>query len=197
MKSRAVALFAVTLLLSAGSSKAARIYSLVNYPDLQNGHTLSGTITTTDDALDDGLLVTEEILEWKWSITGPNNVSAEQSLPASEDSMTLAQGVKITRSTIEVTPSPDVKLSMEETKGTDTLRLSWFTSEEEEEQFPVRTLGIGTFGRDELQTYWIETFADEGDNGVVIARLIPEPSAVILVWIMLCLFSATKFARLH
>ncbi|MCA9239635.1 MAG: hypothetical protein KDA37_05525, partial [Planctomycetales bacterium] len=65
-------LLIVPLLLAAASAHAERIYRLVDYPDLQNGHTLSGTITTTDDAPDDGLLHAGEIVAWEWSSTGPS-----------------------------------------------------------------------------------------------------------------------------
>ena len=59
-----------SLLLAAVTTpaSAARIYNIVDYPDLQNGHTVTGTITTSDGAPDDGLLDIAEILDWEWEV---------------------------------------------------------------------------------------------------------------------------------
>lgn len=59
-------------------SQASLIYSFEDYANFQNGHTLSGTITTTDSAPDDGLLVSAEILDWSFSVIGPNGFSASK-----------------------------------------------------------------------------------------------------------------------
>src|SRR5262245_31502657 len=60
----------------AGPCHAARVYQVVNYPLEQFGHTINGTITTTDDAPLDSILQATEILDWQWSITGPHAFSA-------------------------------------------------------------------------------------------------------------------------
>ena len=51
------------------------IYTIQDYPAFQNGHSLSGTITTLDTAPDDGLLMSPEIVDWSFSVTGPNGFS--------------------------------------------------------------------------------------------------------------------------
>ena len=74
-------------------SHAARIYNIVDYPSLQEGHTLSGTITTTDDAPDDGLLATEEILDWEWEVSNGLEVTPGQMHPTVPHSRSFTEVV--------------------------------------------------------------------------------------------------------
>ncbi len=83
---------------------AALIYDLVNYPAEQNGHSLSGTITTTDAAPDDGQLMVTEILSWEIEIVGPSGFSGAMS---DVNSNTIATGVTITPTQI-ILPYPTV-----------------------------------------------------------------------------------------
>lgn len=73
------ATLAAVLTLPASSVYATLIYDLVNYPADQNGHTLTGTITTAVTAPDDGLLTSAEILAWEFDITGPVPMSGSSS----------------------------------------------------------------------------------------------------------------------
>jgi hypothetical protein len=187
MKSRAVALFAVTLLLSPGSSKAARIYSLVNYPDLQNGHTLSGTITTTDDAPDDGLLDLAEILDWEWSVTGPNDFAAQFAPPAPHTSTTIVRNIAISPKSIEMASIPDANLRLASTsgptgRGMNAYRLNWFTSlEDASNEQLLRTVASGVEQGDFARRFWSDNFTSPVENSIVIARLVPEPSTLLLI----------------
>jgi len=61
---QAVMLF--TLLTLPSAVLADRTYNIQNYPDLQNGWTLSGTITT-DGTI--GTIIPPNILSWTWTIT--------------------------------------------------------------------------------------------------------------------------------
>jgi hypothetical protein len=47
-------------------AQANIIYSLVNYPDDQNGWTLSGSITTDGKS---GALTSTDVLSWSWTVT--------------------------------------------------------------------------------------------------------------------------------
>jgi hypothetical protein len=71
-------LWAIALSCSGltADSHASRIYTFVNYPDEQSGHTLSGQIVTSDTAPDDGVLVASEILSWEYMIEGPSPLVA-------------------------------------------------------------------------------------------------------------------------
>ena len=61
---------AVLLFASIPNAGADLTYHLVDFPDQQNGHGLSGSITT-DGTL--GVLSASNILDWTWSISGPTN----------------------------------------------------------------------------------------------------------------------------
>ena len=58
------------------TAPADLIYTLENYPSFQDGHQLSGIITTTSTAPDDGFLQSAEIVDWSFTVTGPNGFSA-------------------------------------------------------------------------------------------------------------------------
>lgn len=60
---------------AATQSRADIIYSIENHPSDQNGHSVSGLITTTDAAINDGYLVASEILGWEFAISGPTSTS--------------------------------------------------------------------------------------------------------------------------
>lgn len=182
---------AIVLVVFLQSAHAARIYSLVDYPDLQNGHTLSGTITTTDDAPDDGLLVTEEILDWEWDIDGPNVLSASLA-PGSTD--TFAHGISISTRTIELpfaTPA-DLRLWQRNTgsRGGSVDALRWSVVFDNAIGVYSSNNVAGFLGGDVPTTFWLTTLSSPSNSGWVIATVIPEPGTQslvsILVMTMLC-----------
>lgn len=73
------ATFAAVVALPVPGVRAALIYDFVNYPADQNGHALTGTITTADTAPDDGVLMAAEILAWEFEVTGPDALSGSSS----------------------------------------------------------------------------------------------------------------------
>jgi hypothetical protein len=58
------------------------VYNLVNYADLQNGYTLSGTITT-DGTI--GTLTPADVSAWSFSVTGPFSFQATSLSPGATD----------------------------------------------------------------------------------------------------------------
>ena len=61
----------VAVLLAFGSAygNGFQVYEFNNYPAEQSGSTLTGTITVSDTAPDDGLLSVGEILAWEFTMT--------------------------------------------------------------------------------------------------------------------------------
>ena len=59
--------------------RADVIYEIVDYPEEQNGWTLSGTISVLDTAKDDSLLDGAEITEWDWTASKGGNVATGSS----------------------------------------------------------------------------------------------------------------------
>ena len=78
-------------LIAPSTAHSAQIYSLVDYPDLQNGYTVSGTITTAAGAPDDGLLAEEEILDWQWEVSNGMEMFVGQMHPIEPDSSSLTE----------------------------------------------------------------------------------------------------------
>ena len=85
----------LVLPLCAGTVDAARIYRLVDYLDLQNGHTVTGTITTTDEAPEDGLLETDEIVDWEWEVSDGAQVTVGLMHPTQPHSVSITESVGI------------------------------------------------------------------------------------------------------
>jgi PEP-CTERM motif len=80
---QAVMLFTLLTLPSAVLANATPItYNILNNPDLQNGWTLSGTITT-DGTI--GTIQANDILSWTWTITkGVNSFTASSTNPGAQ-----------------------------------------------------------------------------------------------------------------
>lgn len=95
--SRAATLVVVVASLLSEPANAARVYRFVDYPGLQVGHVVSGALTTTDSASDDGVLNLAEILDWQWEVRDGSDVIAGQLQPADPDSRSAmqVQGIEI------------------------------------------------------------------------------------------------------
>ena len=198
MISPVVALFVVTLLLSPGSSKAARIYSLVNYPDLQNGHTLKGTITTTDDAPEDGLLDVAEILDWEWEVRDDvlEIIAIGQMDPTFPHSSSLTEVVGIEIDLQGIFFSHELgqifKLQINtnvDSRGYNTRRLAWLSGFPD---FSSLYALSGITGGDILTGAWVTELPDN-QRRWQIATSVPEPSGLIL----LCCVSVFATAMLR
>jgi len=172
----------------ATSADAARIYQLVNYPDLQNGHTLSGTITTTDDAPDDSLLEEHEVLAWQWDITGPNNHSASHEPPPPFETVVSIIGISISTSAIELPRIRDSQLLLSRQQrdgGIVVVRSqAWFTRYDDVSDTVSLRTAASLFDYDLVGSIWSSEYPDPELNGsMVIATLVPEPSCVALLTI--------------
>jgi len=93
---QAVMLF--TLLTLPSAVLADRTYNIQNYPDLQNGWTLSGTITT-DGTI--GTIQSTNILSWTWTVTsGVNSLTFSSTDPGA---MVYTGGITATGAGLFVT----------------------------------------------------------------------------------------------
>jgi hypothetical protein len=179
----------ITLIIAATilPCHADRVYQLVDYPANQNGHTLSGTITTTDDAPNDSLLDLSEILSWQWSITGPNTFAANST--EFLDNTSLALGVQITTQAISLPvanfgdPGPfRLELSRRTSLGSRgqlSHSLAWQS---------VNTPSAGTTNfssanrqsGDAVQSFWFGSATFPSSSSWVVAVAIPEPMTILL-----------------
>jgi len=96
---QAVMLF--TLLTLPSAVLADRSYSIQNNPDLQNGWTLSGTITT-DGTI--GSIQSSNIMAWTWTITkGVNSFTASSTDPGA-DAEVMNSGITATAAGLLLLP---------------------------------------------------------------------------------------------
>ena len=172
MKRCSLLLFALTLLASS-SAQAARIYNIIDYPDLQSGHSLNGTITTTDDAPDDGMLQEEEVLDWHWEISGPNNISADWV----EENSVFIDNIRITEDQILFRLDSISIMRLITPQLNPTVSLQWITIESS----PYHSFFQAGFGgRDALIPYWTGNISSVKEIEWTIATAIPEPSAILV-----------------
>jgi hypothetical protein len=169
-------------------SRADRVYQLVDYPANQNGHTLNGTITTTDDAPNDSLLDVAEILSWQWGISGPNSFAANSTEFLTNSSVAL--GVQITTEAISL-PAPTLSdpgpfrlvLSRRTSlggRGELSHGLMWQSVNTPS----AGTTNISSAGRmqgDAIQSFWSGSATFPGRSGWVAAVAIPEPTTLLLL----------------
>ena len=194
---RIVCLLFVVVLLCPSSSHAARIYNIIDYPLLQEGHTLTGTITTTDDAPLDSMLDVAEILDWQWSITGPNILSAADTPPPTSGSpTTFADGISISSLTIELplATQTDLRLWQITPKSRGLLRaLRWSTSDPGLDGIYSSNNNAGRRDGDVPLEFWSSEIANPDGASWVIANAVPEPSSLLLF--ILCLLAPFPLGR--
>ena len=183
----------IGFLLAASVAQADRVYQFVDYPDLQNGYTVAGTITTTDTAPDDSRLSEEEILDWQWSITGPNNFQRS----FHPDGFINALNVTVSpehiglplhsTSSFSLSAPPNVVGS-----SRPNVFLHWLTflcSESEDSCISRYTFGFS--GRDAVIPYWRSDIPHETSTWTI-AMAVPEPSSLLTVVILLLGFCACR-----
>jgi hypothetical protein len=183
----------------ASASRGATIYNVVNYPALQNGYTLSGTIVTDDRQ---GPLAANDIAMWSITVTGgpaafsvssfnSNGVGIENFLIATPTQLTLAVGNPINNLDLGFTVFPQ------------SARILW--------QNAVSQFGGGQFtaGPDSTTTAWNATQLPPNALGGapwVIAQVIPgsfpEPGTLTLALtgipcIAAGLWARRRFSRSH
>lgn len=160
---------------------AQRVYQLVDYAALQNGYTLTGTITTSDTAPDDGLLTIEEVLDWQWSIAGQYAISAS----SGPLSLTDIQNIAITTSSITLPPVANAQLILRDTinpgRGATVPRLYWSTAYDASNQTSLdRYSATMLFEGDVLVSQWYFETTSSGESPHLVATYVPEPSALVL-----------------
>jgi hypothetical protein len=176
-------LFAATML----PCHADHVYQLVDYPANQEGHTLNGTITTTNDAPNDSILDVAEILSWQWSISGPNSFAANST--EFLDNASIALGVQITTEAISL-PAPTLSdpgpfrlvLSRRTSlggRGELSHGLTWQSVNTPS----AGTTNISSAGRmqgDAVQGFWSGSATFPGRLGWIVAVAVPEPTTMLL-----------------
>jgi hypothetical protein len=186
-------------LLPAEAARAARIYRLVDYPALQNGHALTGTITTTDDAPIDSVLQANEILDWRWSITGASKLSATHALPSSPDlPTTRAEGITITSASIEIPFDSSAVLFLRQIDsgfGPLIRSVVWFTELNNMTGEYATQNAASYFAGDILIRYWLNPLAQSPNSSRwIVATIVPEP---LSGWLMIEAFICLSFRRVR
>jgi hypothetical protein len=199
-------LAAVAALAIASPAHADRVYRIVEYPHLQSGHTLAGTITTTNAAPADGVLTLAEILSWEWKVVGPwtsaSGFTATSTDPVMDQS--VVQNVSISPRAIYLEHTVFGQPYQGE------LRLS--------REWPISWGSLGHWllwrKRSTSDSSWIDAFDArkfEGDvdrvfwlgnpNISTSARFtiatVPEPTSIVLLGLLLAvgIYSRSTFAR--
>jgi hypothetical protein len=160
--------------------EAGIIYTLVDYPGVQNGHTLSGTIMT-DGTI--GSLNTANITAWDFTITGPNPMANSS---ATSDALVITNTLIASESQIVLNPGSGLVLG---NLPIPRLRYDWTSiARFDYEAFDV----VG----DPASRAWIYS-EDSRDEPWVIARaqqVIPEPGS-LLIWLAVCGCVVANFRR--
>jgi hypothetical protein len=187
MTLRLVSVCSLALLITTAAN-ADRVYKLVDYPANQMGHTLNGTITTTDDAPNDSLLDVAEILSWQWSISGPNSFAANSSEFLTNNSMATA--VRITTESIALpvanlsNPGP-YRLSLSRltslgSRGQLSHELSWLSANTPSAGTTNHSYG-GRMSGDAIQSYWSGPATFPSSSGWIVAVAVPEPVTGVML----------------
>jgi hypothetical protein len=164
---------------------AARVYQFVDYPADQEGYSLTGTITTTDDAPLDSILDAAEILDWQWSITGPYPFSASRADFLTDH--TAATGVRISQTAIELLLATvdrpqlsQLQLSRQTSltpRGSLGHTLSWGTRYDAMSGH-FNFYSARSLHGDAIQGYWGTQPTSLGSSTWAIAVAIPEPGTL-------------------
>jgi hypothetical protein len=100
-----LAALALVLAFAGTSAKADIVYDLINHSSLQNGYTLSGTITT--DGTTGTLTDMSFIKSWAVKITGPSNYKLEFSSSPSVPAELTIGSLVVTETSIKLSTSPN------------------------------------------------------------------------------------------
>jgi hypothetical protein len=186
----------------AASCSAQRVYQFVDYPVYQHGHTLTGTITTTDDAPLDSILDEAEILDWHINITGQYPLTASRYQYPLD--FTEVRGIRISDSVIELPLAvagdslPGRLLISESTvgdsRGAYDYRLSWFTRFDAV-RGTLLTYGAFTLNSDVVRDRWFGDISARGGSNWLIATAVPEPCAAALLVLGTCFVASLRLHR--
>lgn len=191
-----LSLIAVALCLPS-SSKAELIYRLVNYPDLQNGGSLDGSISLPDDFLGRDPISTS-IVEpfgsgFEWSAMSSDGVLISVSRDAPFKSvLVIAGSISVTESAILLSPPPAFQtgtLSLQENTYTDGFlvgrrSLTYTLSKDPSlNLFTANEFVAHANGSETVTVLWraVPQASFFPDSGWVIAVRVPEPSTVAYI----------------
>jgi hypothetical protein len=164
----------VTALFGAPAADAALVYALVDYPDLQNGYRLSGSITVSDSAAIDGLLDEHEVQDWVVRLEGRTQVTA-----------TKQPGTRVQISNIGISQA-GITLPIDqrayfyiwtttyETPNLLLTNIAWETVAHSNSTYNSSFYTAGHRLRDSITPYWYSDIKGTLGPNVEIARTIPE-----------------------
>lgn len=196
MPSAQHAILFLALIALAPAARAERVYRLVNYPTLQQAdpgvfHNLSGAITTSDNAPDDGLLEKEEVLGWDWQSTYWDY------RPLQGDSTgNIKPGVR----DILISPT-EIRLPLDRSAF---LSLPWRYYTMQWDTFPSTinqqpaynpTAFLAEVGFDSYGFFWRADLDAGGEDSWLIATFVPEPASAALTGLSLAILGAAPRRR--
>jgi hypothetical protein len=200
-RSRSIAVGLSLVLMSLATyAKAERVYALVDYPAYQNGHSLRGSITATDDAPLDSLLTASEILAWNWQLSGANSFAASSTDFTLDDKTSIQ--VRITESAIELPQDlggigPAILRLGRATptsRGSFGHHIRWQSRPLLSPTTPENGFGAAKFEGDAVLNFWNTNFLPEGPYWTI-AVAVPEPTSVGLGFIGACGVLLTRRVR--
>lgn len=176
---RSTLLLIFPLLLAAADAHAERVYRLVDYPDLQNGHSLSGTITTTDDAPEDGLLISEEITNWSWTVTGAHIATQSSEV----ETLKVLQGIGITDDAILLPQWKEARLELRsslEIGFGESFFLRWVSRPDTSNSSFTYSTSLTGFDGDLPRSFWVADLHSMPSRMHAIATAVPGPGSCAL-----------------
>jgi len=180
---RVVVPLCIAIALLPDKCDAAHIYNLVDYPDLQNGHTVTGTITTTDDAPDDGLLDIAEVLDWEWEVSDGLEVTIGEMHPIEPDSISFTEvlGIGIDSQGIYFPHELGNRFKLEigtnlNSRGSNLRRLAWLNGNAS----PLSVYVFNGVTEGDIGFRAWGTDLPANPNRWLIAERVPEPSGLAL-----------------
>ena len=165
-------LFTIPQAVLAGSIT----YDIVNYPDLQNGWTLSGTITTDGTT---GTIQSSDITSWTWTVTMDGTTHTYQS--TDPGAMTVTQALMASNTGLYLSPLGG--LPYIELQDSGHVILQDQLIKDYTEAGP--DIGIQTLAAQDGQAFWLRLL-DAGFNQTYqfyVAGGVPEPASLYLLGI--------------
>lgn len=167
-------------------AEAATVYTFVDYPSMQNGYTLAGTITT-DGTTGTYALNSEHVLGWEFSLTG-----GPLAYSMTSDDGTAEGDISVSSTTI--VPVLELFSFCGFYQGGGTTRLIWYGQTEFPGMSPwdppmVNPANLEIFKEGNPIAYPSISGSALETAGNVIATTVtvPEPSSAVLLSVMGCL----------
>lgn len=180
LQSVVVLVFAFVM-LNARAVSGDIIYSIEDYPAFQNGHSLAGTIVTTDTAPDDGLLMSAEIVDWSFTVTGASGFSLSNT-GSSPDEVTGNINISPTEITIGFPADGETnQFELADTLGNPFLRYLWVNDINAQGVFEQYEASESN-GNEAWQSFPGPSGLGGGQSWVIATAVaVPEPSPLLLL----------------